>query len=137
MPLKPLILVRVIRLVADELGDIVNEDGFDEMEKSPVEDTVNVRIVECDKEPTAPVTLIVYVPIGVEDWVETVRIDVVVPPDERLTLEGLSEADGPEGEDVADSVTVPEKPFRLESVIVLVPDEPCESESEDGLSVME
>ena len=58
-------------------------------------------------------------------------------PDERLTLVGLSDVVGPEGEEAAESVMVPEKPFRLESVIVLVADEPCESESEEGLLVME
>ena len=48
VPLKPLRLVRVTRLVAEELRVIIMEDGLVEMEKSPVEDTVNVRFVECD-----------------------------------------------------------------------------------------
>ena len=64
-------------------------------------------------------------------------VDVALLPDERLTLVGPNDVMGPDGEEAAESVMVPEKPFRLETVIVLVADEPCEIESEDGLSVME
>ena len=68
---------------------------------------------------------------------DTFRIDVALPPADNVTLAGVSETKGPEGEELAESVMVPEKLFRLESVIVLVPDEPCESESEDGLLLTE
>lgn len=33
-----------------------------------------------------------YVPVGVEDVVETVSVDVPLPPDARVTLVGLSES---------------------------------------------
>ena len=59
VPLKPLMLVRVITLVAEELRVIVNEDGLADMEKSPIADTVSVRFVECDSDPEEPVTVMV------------------------------------------------------------------------------
>lgn len=58
-PLKPLILVRVIKLVAEELRVIVSEDGLADMEKSPIADIVSVRFVECGSDPEEPVTVMV------------------------------------------------------------------------------
>jgi hypothetical protein len=66
-----------------------------------------------------------------------VRVEVPLEPDARVMLEGLSETDGPEGDIAAERLVVPEKPFRLVSVIVLVPDEPGERLIEDGLAEME
>lgn len=37
----------------------LREDGFAEIEKSPIEDTVNVTLVECDEDPLVPLTVIV------------------------------------------------------------------------------
>ena len=54
-----------------------------------------------------------------------------------MTLAGLNDARGPDGDEIDASVTVPTKPFRLASVILLVPDEPWESVSVEGLLVME
>jgi hypothetical protein len=59
VPLKPLTLERVTRLVADWPRMRLSEDGFADMEKSPVVDTVNDRTVECDNEPLDPVMVIV------------------------------------------------------------------------------
>ena len=59
MPLKPLMLVRVIKLAAEELRVMVSDDGLAEMEKSPIADTVSVRVVECDTDPEEPVTVMV------------------------------------------------------------------------------
>lgn len=59
VPLKPLILARVIELVAEELRVTVSDDGLAEMEKSPIADIVSVRVVECDSDPDEPVTVIV------------------------------------------------------------------------------
>jgi len=46
------------------------------------------------------------------------------PTEERLTLAGLRDAVRPVGETAADSVTVPEKLFRLARLIADVPVEP-------------
>lgn len=91
----------------------------------------------CEIAPLVPLTITEYGPVGVEGWVEMVSVDVALFPDERVRLAGLSDVTGPDGEEAADSVMVPEKPFKLESVIALVADEPCEIESDEGLSVME
>lgn len=58
VPLKPLRLVRVIVLVPDELRGKLSEDGFADIEKSPVEVDVTVsdRFVVWEVEPLAPVT---------------------------------------------------------------------------------
>jgi hypothetical protein len=60
VPEKPLRLVRVIVLVAVEPRTKLTDDGFAEIEKSPVEvtdETVNDRVVECDRLPPDPFTV--------------------------------------------------------------------------------
>jgi len=63
-------------------------------------------------------------------------VDVPVPPEDRETLDGLSERPSPLGELVADRLTVPAKLLRLVRVIVEVEDDPGFMLSEDGLAVM-
>ena len=82
---------------------------------------MTVTVAECEREPLVPVTLTVYVPTGVEDLVETVRISVAEPPGESVTLGELSETVGPlltTGDMTADKLTVPWKGPRLEKVMV-------------------
>ena len=56
-------------------------------------------------------------PNGVEDVVEIVRIEFLVPPPERVMLVGLSDVVRPDGElDVSE--TVPAKLLRLVTLIV-------------------
>ncbi len=55
---------------------------------------------------------------GVDD--ERVRVEVAVPPDVTVTLDGLREPVTPEGKDVAERETVPEKPLMLAREIVAV-----------------
>ncbi len=62
-----------------------------------------------------------YVP-GVDE--DAVRVEDPDPPDERVTLVGLTDAVRPEGETVDESVTIPEKPFKLARLTVAVPEEP-------------
>ena len=123
--------------MVDELRVVLRDDGLAEMEKSPTEETVRVRLIEWDKDPLVPVTVMVYVPVGVEDRVVTVRVEAPLEPDARVVLEGLSETDGPDGDAAAERFVVPVKLFRLVSVIVLVPDEPGERLIEVGLAEME
>jgi hypothetical protein len=61
---------------------------------------------------------------------------VLVPPEERETLDGLRERLSPLGELVADRMTVPAKLLRLVSVIVEVEEDPAFMLSEDGFVVM-
>jgi hypothetical protein len=61
---------------------------------------------------------------------------VLVPPEERETLDGLRERLSPLGELVADRMTVPAKLLRLVSAIVEVEEDPAFMLSEDGFAVM-
>ncbi len=54
----------------------------------------------------------------------TVRVEVADPPEGTMTLTGLREGVGPDGETVAAKLTVPLKPLMLVTVMVDVPDEP-------------
>jgi len=64
------------------------------------------------------------VPGVVELVVEIVRVEVLVCPDARVTLVGLSESPGPDGDTVAVKLTVPEKPLTLVMLRVDVAEEP-------------
>ena len=68
---------------------------------------------------------------------ETVRVELPVPPDERET--GLTENDveGPAGETVADGVTLPEKLLRLLRLMVEVPGEPACNVRDVGFAEIE
>jgi hypothetical protein len=61
---------------------------------------------------------------------------VLVPPEERETLDGLRERLSPLGELVADRMTVPAKLLRLVSAIVDVEEDPAFMLSDDGFAVM-
>ena len=50
--------------------------------------------------------------------VETVRVEVAVPPGNTVIRVAVKEEVGPDGETPSDKATVPEKPFRLVKVIV-------------------
>ena len=49
-------------------------------------------------------------PAGVPNGTEIVRVDDAVDPGVRVTVPGVVDSTGPEGETVADSETTPEKP---------------------------
>jgi hypothetical protein len=62
-------------------------------------------------EPAVAVTVTVYCCLGVLLAVETVKVDVACPTDERATLVGDSEGDGPwltMGDTLHDRVAIPE-----------------------------
>jgi hypothetical protein len=77
--------------------------------------TVNVNVVVWDKEPAAPVTVIVDVPVGVD--AEVVRVNV----DEQVGLHdpGENAAVVPVGRPEAENVTDCEVPETSVAVIVL------------------
>jgi hypothetical protein len=68
--------------------------------------------------------MITYDPDGVVEAVDTVRIEVPIPPAERVMLAGLEEADGPPGETALEMLTVPVNPPSLVRVTVEVADVP-------------
>ena len=74
--------------------------------------------------PLFAVTVITYDPVGVVEDVDTVRVEVPVPPAERVTVAGLKDADGPLGETALEMLTVPVNPPRLVRLIVEVADVP-------------
>src|SRR5713226_5391823 len=92
--------------------------------------TVTDTVAEWDSEPLVPVTVTVYLP-GVEE--ETLSVDEAEPPEDRVTLVGLSDTARPDGEADAESVTVPENPLRLARLIEGVAGNPDWTERVGGL----
>jgi len=86
--------------------------------------------------PLTPVTIALYEPDGVDDVVETVRVEVPLPPAERAILVVLSEIAGPAGDIEAARLIVPLNPFRLTRAIVELPEEPAGRVMLVGLTVM-
>lgn len=66
-----------------------------------------------------------------------VRTSPAVPPGVSLTEDEVTDAFGPEGATVTDTVTVPLKPFKLERVRVTVPDTVRGTVIEDVLATSE
>ena len=99
---------------------------------------MTVTEVECDSEPLVPVTVTVYVPKGVNVVVVTLRIEVPVPPELRVTVGGFRGAVIVDvlGTTVDDNETVPEKPL-LARVICEVPKLPAAMFRDVGLALME
>jgi hypothetical protein len=101
---------------------IVRDEGDRVIVKSPTCPvfTVRVAVVERVSDPLVPVKVIVEVAIGVLANVVIVTVDVPDP----ATDPGENEADAPDGRPVAESATVPVKPFSAEIVrvnVVLLP----------------
>jgi hypothetical protein len=83
--------------------------------------TVRLTMTECVIVPLVPETVTVYVPSPVCFDVVTVRSTEPDPPDDSVILVGLSTGEGvdfPAGDMLVESVTVPENPAMLVSVIV-------------------
>ena len=74
--------------------------------------------------------------MGVEDMVDTVRTEVPVPPDERVTVAEVRLTVSPAGTE-ADRVMVPVKPLRLVRVAVEVAEVPCATLRLLGLTLRE
>jgi hypothetical protein len=74
--------------------------------------------------------------VGVEDWVDMVRVVVPVPPEESVTLNELRDRVRPAGELVVERVTVPAKPPRLFNEMVDAAEEPGEIVTDDGLAAI-
>lgn len=75
-------------------------------------------------------------PGEVEDWIDTVSVEVALPPEVTLTPDGLRERVGPEGEETAERFTVPANPLRPVTVIVEVVEEPGVADMDAGFAEM-
>src|SRR6266480_2628561 len=84
------------------------------MEKFGAALTVKLTVVVCVRLPLVPVIVMVDVPVAAE--LLAVRVRMLEP----VVLVGLNAAVTPEGKPDADKLTLPEKPPRSVSVIVLV-----------------
>src|SRR5947209_20568923 len=94
--------------------------------------------MECESEPLVPVMVMVYPPIGVLGVALTLSVEVPCPPDVRAIEELLNDVLGPDvGETTAERLMVPVNPFRLVTVIRLVPDVPRGRLRDDGLIEIE
>src|SRR6266849_6458189 len=94
--------------------------------------TVRLTVAECVAEPSAPVTVRVYVPATA---VPALTDSVELPP--VVTEVGLSEAVAPEGVPLTVSETVPALPLVTAVLMVELPLLPCSRLSEVGLALME
>ena len=99
---------------------------------------MTVKVMECESEPLVPVMVMVYPPIGVLCVALTLSVEVPCPPDVRAIEELLNDVLGPDvGETTAERLMVPVNPFRLVTVIRLVPDVPRGRLRDDGLIEIE
>jgi hypothetical protein len=73
----------------------------------------------------------------VANVVDTVRVEVPVPPTDRVILVGAKLKVGSDGTILANRVTVPEKPLMLANDIVDEAEEPCTMLRLTGLAEME
>jgi hypothetical protein len=134
-PENPLSAVTVMVDVPDVLGMIVMLEGLADREKSGCDTPLIVTETVTDwvVDPLVPVTVIVYVPGGVELVEDIVRIDVAVPP--STTLVGFNETVSPAGL-FADNTMAPVNPLMAATVMVEVPVWPGFKVMLDGLAVM-
>ena len=128
LPEKPSRLVKVIVEFLDDPCTMLKVAGLEDMLKSGPT-TVTATVAEWDGDPpiAVPVTVMVYVPTGVEVVVEIVRVEVPVPPAVRVTGFTLNEKVRPVTGAVVDAArfTPPAKPLRLFSVTVEVAELPA------------
>ena len=123
-PENPWRLVALTVTVAELPLVMVSDEGLALNEKSGGgggEVILTDTIVECDNEPPEPLTDTLYMPVGVDDMVATVRVELFEPPVGIPTLGGESEAVGPGGVTVTLRVTVLVNPLRLVRVMVEEP----------------
>ena len=102
---------------------------------------MTVTVTVCVFEPDVAVIVIVYVPGVVATDVATVRVEMPVPPEVKVTDVGLRLAVGytrqrPEQEIDVLKPIVPANPFKLVSVIVDVPDDPIGMLRDAGVALM-
>jgi len=117
--LKPLCGVTVIVLVPLEPWMMLTLAGAAESVKFPIGFMFTASVAVCSRLPEVPRTVTVPVPMGAV--LLAVRVSVLVP----VAGFGLNDAVTPLGNDVAEKVTLPVKPFSGVMERVLVPLVPC------------
>ena len=111
---------------------IVSDEGDAETEKFGGGFTVSVTVVVCVVEPDVPVMVTVAVPVVAVEEAVSVNTDVAVPFAGGVTGFVANVAVTPLGKPEALSVVAELNPFKLVTVIVLVPLEPCATVTELG-----
>lgn len=91
---------------------------------------------EWEREPVTPLTVISYVPAGVDGVVERVITVECVVVEETVTVVDAKDTVGPSGYTVAVRLTGPKKPERPDRDTVYLPDAPAVSVREVGLLVI-
>ncbi len=128
IPMKPLRPVRATVEVPEDPCTMLKLVGLEDMLKSgPTTVTAVVAVWDGDPPFPVPVTVMAYVPAGVEVVVEIVRVDVPVPPAVKVTGVMLNEKVRPVTGRVVDAArfTLPAKLFTLVSVMVEVAELPA------------
>ena len=98
---------------------------------------MTVTLTECDRPPgPSPVTVIVYVPMGVVDDVGMFSVAVAEPLAASVTLDGDTDGTKPGDETVEERPTDPAKPLRLDRVTATVDEVPRRAGKEVGLAAM-
>jgi len=72
----------------------------------------------------------------VDEVVDTVIVEILVPPEDNVRFTGLKETDSPSLEIDAVKLTVPANPLVLPRDIVVLPAEPTARDSVSGLANM-
>jgi hypothetical protein len=135
VPLNPLMLVMVMTVCCSEFRGMYCEGGLSEMENCCAPLTVTATVVVRAVDPFVAVIVTVYVPVGVEAVVETVRVEVAVPPERRFRFVALRETVGPAGEIEGARLTALLNPLKLVSVMVEVAEDPGRIEKLLGLAL--
>lgn len=130
--LNPFKLVTVMVLLPLELCATVSDDGDALTLKLGGAFTVSVIVAVCVVEPDVPVTVTVAVPVVAEEEAVSVSVEVAVPLAGGVTGFGENAAVTPLGNPEAVRLVAALKPFKLVTVIVLLPLEPCVTVSDDG-----
>ena len=95
--------------------------------------TTSVTFVLLVSEPLVPLTVTVYVPVGVEVVVATASVDDPEP----VTDVGVNDAVAPVGKPMTPSVTAPLKPLIAETVVVYDAPVPADTVFELGVAESE
>ena len=85
---------------------------------------MTVTVAERSEPPPEPVTVREYEPTGVAPLAKMVSVDVETPFGVSATSFGLKNVESPGNEAVPVRLVIQQKPFRLETVTVVVAEEP-------------
>ena len=133
LPLNPFTLATVMVEVPCDPSGNDQLDGYAEMLTSA---RLTVMVILCDSRPSAPITIRVYFPLGVDDVVNIVKVEEAVPLEGRVGLLGLKFHVMVGSFDASEALKLiePERPLRLVNVTVVWPGYPMSKLSDDELA---